>query len=66
MTHIIEARVIGNHAAMGRSTPVATGSPYLTIHEVLRAGMRRATERNDMVAAQSKWDCEGGAIEVGE
>lgn len=65
MTHIIEARVIGNHAAMRRSTPAATGSPYLTVHEVLRAGIRRAAERKDMAAAQSKWDSEGGAIEVG-
>lgn len=66
MTHIIEARVIGNHAAMGRSTPVATGSPYLTVHEVLRAGMRRTAERRDTAAAQSKWDSEGGAIEAAE
>jgi hypothetical protein len=65
MTHIIEARVIGNHAAMGGSTPAATDSPYLTVHEVLRAGMRRATERKDMAAAQSKWEAEGGAIEAG-
>jgi hypothetical protein len=65
MTHIIESRVIGDHAAMGRSTPAATDSPHLTVHEVLRAGMLRATERKDMVAAQSKWDSEGGAIEAG-
>jgi hypothetical protein len=65
MTHIIEARVIGNHAAMGRSTPAASDRPYLTVHEVLRASMRRATDCKDMAAAQSKWDSEGGAIEAG-
>lgn len=45
MTHIIEARVIGNHAAMGRPTPAATDRPYLTVHEVLRAGINRAAGR---------------------
>jgi hypothetical protein len=66
MTHIIEARVIGNHAAMGRSTPAATDRPYLTVHEVLRAGIRRAAGRKDMAAAQSTWDSEGGANQAGE
>jgi hypothetical protein len=51
MTPIIEARVI---------------SPYLTVHDVLRAGIRRSAERKDMAAARSKWDSEGGAIEAGE
>ena len=63
MTHITEARVIANHAAMGRSTPAATDRPYSTIHEVLRAGLRRAAARKDMAAAQSTWDSEGGATE---
>jgi hypothetical protein len=66
MTHIIEARVIGNHAAMGRSTPAATDRPYLTVHEVVRAGMRRARDAKIMAAAQSTWDFEGGANEAGE
>lgn len=66
MTQIIEARVIGNHGAMGRSTPAATGRPYLTIHEVLRAGIRRAAGRKEMAAAQSTWDSEGGVNEAGE
>jgi hypothetical protein len=65
MTHTIEARVIGNHADMGRSTPAATDRPYLTVYEVLRAGIRRAAGRNDMTAAQSNWDSEGGANEAG-
>jgi hypothetical protein len=38
----------------------------LTVHEVLRAGIRRSAERKDMAAARSKWDSEGGAIEAGE
>jgi hypothetical protein len=66
MTHITEARVIGNHAAMGRSTPAATGRPYLTVHEVLRAGVSRAAVLKDIAAAQSMWDAEGGANEAGE
>lgn len=61
MTHIIEAEVVDNHAAIGRLTPPATDRPYLTVHEVLRAGMRRATGRREMAAAQSTWDSEGGA-----
>jgi hypothetical protein len=56
MTHIIEA--------MGRLAPPATHRPYLTVHEVLRAGIRRATGRRDMAAAQSTWDSEGGANEA--
>jgi len=65
MTHFIEARVAGRHAAMGRSAPAATDRPYLTIHEVLDAGIRRAARRKDMVAAQSTWDSEGGANQAG-
>lgn len=64
MTHITEARVIGNHAAMGRSIPAAADTPYLTVYEILRAGACRAAERKDMAAAQSKWDSEGGANEA--
>jgi hypothetical protein len=71
MTHIIEAEiigneVIGNHAATGRLTPLAADRPYLTVYEVLRAGIRRATGRRDMAAAQSTWDSEGGATEARE
>jgi len=66
MTYITEAEIIGNHAAMRRLPSLATDSPYLTVHEVLRAGIRRATGRRDMVAAQSTWDSEGGANEARE
>jgi hypothetical protein len=66
MTHMTEARAIGNHAAVGTSTPAATHRPYLTAHEVLRAGVRRAAGRKDMAAAQSMWDSEGGANGAGE
>jgi hypothetical protein len=63
MTHITEARVIANHAAMGRSTPAATDRSYLTVGEVFRAGIRRAARRKEMVAAKSTWDSEGGATD---
>ena len=63
MTHITEARVIANHAAMGRSTPAATDRPYLTAREVLRAGISRAAGRKEMAAAKSMWDSEGGATD---
>ena len=63
MTHITEARVITNHAAMSRSMPAATDRPYLTVGEVLRAGMCRAAGRKQMAAAKSTWDSEGGATD---
>jgi hypothetical protein len=62
MTHITEARIIANHAATGRSTP-ATDSPYLTVGEVLQAGICRAAGRKEMAAAKSTWDSEGGATD---
>jgi hypothetical protein len=62
MTHISETRVIGNHAAMGRSTPAASDAP-LTVTDILRAGVRRRAKRKEMAAAQSTWDSEGGAGE---
>jgi hypothetical protein len=65
MTYITEARVSGNDAAVGKSTPAAADRPYLTIHEVLHAGKRRGAGRKDMAAAQSSWDSEGGACEAG-
>jgi hypothetical protein len=61
MTHIAESRVIGNHATMGRSTPAPTDRPYLTVGEVVRAGICRTTRRKEMAAAKSAWDSEGGA-----
>jgi hypothetical protein len=61
MTHITEARVIGNHAAMGKLTPAASDTAFLTAREIFRAGVRRAARRREMAAAQSTWDSEGGA-----
>jgi hypothetical protein len=61
MTHISEAP---NHAAMGKPTPAATGRPYLTVGEVIRAGPCRAAARKDMAAAKSTWDSEGGATDL--
>jgi hypothetical protein len=65
MTHITDAGVIGNHAAMGASTPAASDAPFLTVKEILRAGVRRAARRKEMAAAQSTWDSEGRAAERG-
>jgi hypothetical protein len=65
MTRVIEARVTGNIAAVGRSSPAAADVSYLTVHEVFGAGRRRAAGRKDMAAAQSTWDSEGGADEAG-
>lgn len=65
MRRVIKARVTGKVAAVGRSSPVATDAPYLTVHEVFRAGRRRSAERKDIAAAQSTWDSEGGADEAG-
>jgi hypothetical protein len=59
MTHITEERVIGNHAAMGGSTTVATRTS-LTVTDILAAGGRRGTTRQEMTAAQSTGDSERG------
>ncbi|MFG1930838.1 hypothetical protein ACGFK1_09300 [Mycobacterium sp. NPDC048908] len=59
MTHIT-ARVIGNHAEMGGSTSAAPDIS-MTVKDVLRAGVRRRARREEMAAAQSAWDSEGGA-----
>jgi hypothetical protein len=64
MTHITEPRVIGNHAAMDRSTREASRTP-LTVRDILRAGVRRRARRTEVAAAQSAWDSEGGATERG-
>jgi hypothetical protein len=60
MTHLTEARGTGNNAT------ISTSAPYLTLHEVLRMGIRRAAGRKDIAAAQSTWDSEGGANEAEE
>ena len=60
MTHITEERVIGNHADMGGSTTAATRTS-LTVTDILRAGASRRTTREEMTAAQSTWDSDGGA-----
>ena len=65
MTHITEERVIGKDAGMGGSTTVATRTS-LTVTDILRAGVRRRTTRNEMTAAQSTWDSEGGTTREGE
>jgi hypothetical protein len=57
MTHITEARVIGNRADMGGLAPAAARIP-LTMPGVLRAGRRRMIGRREIVAARSTWDSE--------
>jgi hypothetical protein len=59
MTHITEPRVIGSHAEMGGSSPRDSHVP-LTVFDILRAGVRRRVRREEMDAAQSTWDSEGG------
>ena len=61
MTHITEERVIGKHAGMARSTTVATRTS-LTVTDIVRAGARRRATAQEMAAAQSTWDSDGGAI----
>jgi hypothetical protein len=65
MTHITEARVIGNHADMGGPAPAATRIA-LTVTDILRAGARRRAKRGEMIAARAAWDSEGGATGDGE
>jgi hypothetical protein len=78
MTHITQARVIGNHAAMDQQPPTPLDTPLnadrplsadrplpspLTVADILRAGARRRARRNEMAAAPSMWDSEGGQTE---
>jgi hypothetical protein len=66
MTHIIQARLTGTEAATGTSTTTAADRPYLTVHEVLRAGIRRTALRKEIASALSRWDSEGGVNDTGE
>jgi len=61
MTHITEARVIGNHADMSGSAPAAAHT-HLKVKDAPRAAARRRVRRRELAAAQSTWDSEGGAI----
>jgi len=65
MTHFTEERVIGNDAGLGGSTIVATRTS-LTVTDTLRAAVRGRSTGQEMVAAQSTWDSEGGAIREGQ
>jgi hypothetical protein len=56
MTHITDPRVIGNHAAMGKSPPAPPDTPFLTLENIFRAGARRAARRREILAAQSTGD----------
>ena len=59
MTHITEARVIGNHAEMGGLAP-AVARITLTVPDILRAGRRRRVDGvGEMIAERSTWDCGG-------
>lgn len=57
MTHITEARVIGNHAEMGESSQEKS---TLTVSDVPRARRRGRIGRRETDAAESRWDSEGG------
>jgi hypothetical protein len=54
MTHtdITDPRFVANLNTACGSTPTASGRPYLTVWEVLRAGMRRAASRKEIAAAK--------------
>jgi len=62
MTHITDSRVIGNHADMG-GPPLAVIRNFLTVPEILRAGVRRRTASSELASAESMWDSEGGAAQ---
>jgi hypothetical protein len=63
MTYVLEGPVIANPAGVSRSMTAASARPYLTVGDVLRAGMRRTAERRQIAAAESTWDSEGGAAD---
>ena len=60
MTHIVESRVIGNHADMG---PAASDPKRRTPLDVARSGKARRLQRDLELAAFSRWDSEGGSVE---
>ena len=64
MTHITEARAIGNHAGMGGPPPAASRKS-LTVTEMLRSGVRRRVRGKEMAEAESTWDSEGGSVSSG-
>ena len=65
MTHITDPPAIANHADMGESAP-AGSRKSLTVKEIVRRGLRRTASHDEMAAAQSEWDAEGGATGIGE
>ncbi len=60
MTHITEARAIGNHAEMGRPRRAHSRIP-MTVNGILQSGVRRRVRRKETDAAETTWDSEGGA-----
>lgn len=54
MMHITEPRSMGNHADMGQPRPAASRKTAKT------ARIRRRGSRNELAAAQSTWESEGG------
>ncbi|MCW2685582.1 MAG: hypothetical protein JWR37_472 [Mycobacterium sp.] len=46
-------------------THIAEVDPHhtLTVHDILRAGLRRAVDLTELLAAEATWDSEGGAGE---
>jgi hypothetical protein len=52
-TDITDPQLVDGLTTMGGSTPAASDRPYLTVREVLRAGMRRAASRKEIAAAKS-------------
>ncbi len=65
MMHITDPRAIDDHADLGESA-LAGSRKSLTVKEIVRSGLRRRASHDEMAAAQSEWDAEGGATGIGE
>jgi hypothetical protein len=65
MTHVTDPRAVHDHSDMGESAP-AGSRKSLTVKEIVRRGLRSRAGHDEMAAAQSEWDAEGGATGIGE
>jgi hypothetical protein len=61
MTNVTGVRVIGNYAVTNGRVQAAARIP-LTVRGIIGAGVRRRARHREMLAAQSTWDSEGGAM----
>ena len=61
MTHITDARFIGNHAEMGGSARAAARIPLTAAGHSSYRSRPQGSARREMIAERSTWDSEGGA-----